>query len=228
MSHPLWQQLARDAGTALTDAQTQQLDRYLDELVAWNQKLNLTRIVDRADAEVRHIADALTLLPFLPRSASPKAHRALPAGVRDDGRPITLVDVGTGGGVPGVPLAIARPDLRVTLIDATKKKLTAIEQIVAAVGVTNVTTRHARVETVHERFDVITTRGVAELDQLLIWCEPLMHRGTVMLALKGPRAQEEIAGIHMSRRKHLKVDVTPIEAAELAGHCVVRVTLLGK
>jgi 16S rRNA (guanine527-N7)-methyltransferase len=218
MSHPLWQQLARDAGTALTNAQTQQLDRYLDELVAWNQKLNLTRIADRADAEVKHIADALTLLRFLP------APRAKPSkGVRV--REPTLADVGTGGGVPGVPLAIARPDFRVTLIDATKKKLTAIEQMVTAVGITNVTTRHARVETVSERFDVITARGVADLDTLLGWCLPLMHRQSVFLALKGPRATEEIAGIHMSRRKQVKIDVTPIEAAELAGHCVVRMRL---
>ena len=110
-----------------------------------------------------------------------------------------------------------------TLIDATKKKLTAIEAMVASVGVTNVTTRHARAEAVSERFDVITTRGVADLDTLLGWCLPLMHNGSVLLAMKGPRASEEIAGVHMSKRKQVKVDVTPIEVAELAGHCVVRV-----
>ena len=234
MPHPLWQSLATDSGTALTSSQLDQLDRYLDALIAWNQRLNLTRIVDREDAEVRHVADALTLLQFLPASrcdevAGPMA-RAPTRGKTSDSvaasltkqRAITLADVGTGGGVPGVILAIARPDVRVTLIDATRKKLVAIEQMVASIGLANVTTRHARAEAVGERFDVITTRGVADLDTLLGWCLPLMHNGSVLLAMKGPRAQDEIAGVHMSKRKQVKLDVTPIEVAELAGHCVVR------
>ena len=221
MPHPLWQQLARDADTAMTDAQIQQLDRYLDALIDWNQKLNLTRIVDRADAEVRHVADALTLLQLLP---PPRAHGKPSAGVRNRG--ITLADVGTGGGVPGVPLAIARPDLRVTLIDSTAKKLSAIEHMLATVDVANVRTRHARIETMRERFDVITARGVANLDTLLGWCLPLLQRDGVLLAMKGPRATEEIAAIHMSRRKLVKIDVTPTDAEGLAGHCVVRVRLI--
>ena len=223
MPHPLWTALARDAGTALTSAQLEQLDRYLDELIKWNQKLNLTRIVDRADAEIRHVADALTLVRFLP---APHAHGRPSVGARERGA-ITLADVGTGGGVPGVPLAIARPDLRVTLIDATKKKLSAIEQIVSSIGAKNVATRHARIETVSERFDVITARGVADLDTLVSWCLPLMHARSVLLAMKGPRAKEEIDGIRMSRRKQVKIDVTPIEVAALAGHCVVRIALVG-
>lgn len=206
MPHPLWQTLATDAGTALTSTQLEQLDRYLAALIEWNQKLNLTRIVDRADAEVRHIADALTLLRFIPPTAR------------------TLADVGTGGGVPGVPLAIARPRLRVTLIDSTAKKLSAIEQMLATVEVSNVRTRHARAEAMREQFDVVTARGVADLDTLLGWCAPLMNENGVLLAMKGPRVQEEIAAIPMRRRKQFRIDVVPTDVPELAGHCVARVT----
>ena len=211
MSHPLWSSLARAADTPLSAEQLDQLDRYLALLTEWNAKLNLTRIVDRADAEVRHIADALTLLPHLPRATEGLS----PA--------ITLADVGTGGGVPGVPLAIARPDLRVTLIDSTKKKLDAISAMVESLGLTNVAMRHARIETVTDRFDVITARAVAELDTLLSWCEPLMHPRSVLLALKGPRAADEIERIDRKRAQRFEIESIAIDQPELPGHVLVRV-----
>src|SRR4051794_31430954 len=100
----LWQDLALRAGINVSEAQIQLLHRYLDLLIAGNQRMNLTRITDRAAAEVQHVGDALTLLPFLPGTS----HR--------------LADVGSGGGVPGIPLAIVRPDAQVTLVESTKKK----------------------------------------------------------------------------------------------------------
>src|SRR5215217_1951563 len=100
----LWNDLTARAGVTLSDEQHALLSRYLDLLLAANATMNLTRITDRAAAEVQHVGDSLTLLPFLPKDA----HR--------------LADVGTGGGVPGIPLAIVRPDARVLLIESTKKK----------------------------------------------------------------------------------------------------------
>src|SRR3954451_24731421 len=100
----LWAQIAARADIALSPAQHQLLARYLDLLLAANETMNLTRITDRAAAELHHVADSLTLLPFLPKG------------------PHLLADVGTGGGVPGIPLAIARPDAQVLLIESTKKK----------------------------------------------------------------------------------------------------------
>src|SRR5438552_181295 len=100
--NPLWTDLAARADVALTQPQGELLSRYLDPLFAANARMNLTRITDRSAAEVQHVGDALTLLPHLPR------------------QPHALVDVGTGGGVPGIPLAIVRPDARVTLIESTK------------------------------------------------------------------------------------------------------------
>src|SRR5438128_12614435 len=100
----LWNQLAAGAGVAISDHGYAQLNTYLDLLLAANQRMNLTRITDRAAAEVQHIADALTLLPFIPPTTQ------------------TIADVGSGGGVPGVPLAIVLPHIHFTLIESTKKK----------------------------------------------------------------------------------------------------------
>src|SRR5882724_8428657 len=97
----LWTELSQHAGITLSESQEALLNRYLDLLTEANQRMNLTRITDRASAEVQHIGDALTALPFLPAGAH------------------ALADVGTGGGVPGIPLAIACPDVQVTLIEAT-------------------------------------------------------------------------------------------------------------
>ena len=99
----LWDTIAARAGVVLSDAQRGQLSRYIDLLLEANQRMNLTRIASREAAEVQHVGDALTVLPFLPK----EAHR--------------LVDVGSGGGVPGIPLAVARPDVVVILIESTKK-----------------------------------------------------------------------------------------------------------
>src|SRR5204863_5606249 len=96
--------LAARAEVALSAEQHERLSRYLDLLAEANTRMNLTRITDRSAAEVSHVGDALTVLPFLPKGG----HR--------------LVDVGSGGGVPGIPLAIVRPDIEVILLEATQKK----------------------------------------------------------------------------------------------------------
>src|SRR5207237_6190422 len=100
----LWDELAGRAGLSLTETQHSLLCRYLDLLLDANRRMNLTRITDRSVAEVQHVGDALTLLPLLPVG------------------PHRLADVGTGGGVPGIPLAVARPDARVVLIESRKEK----------------------------------------------------------------------------------------------------------
>src|SRR3954451_1106157 len=104
--------LARRAEVELSADQIARLSRYLDLLLEANQRMNLTRIADRAAAEVQHVGDALTVLPFLPKGTH------------------ELADVGSGGGVPGIPLAIARPDTRVTLLESTRKKANFLQEVV--------------------------------------------------------------------------------------------------
>ena len=175
----LWDQLAARANVTLSDAQHAHLVRYLDLLFDANQRMNLTRITDRTAAEVQHVGDALTLLPHLPLGE------------------LRLADVGSGGGVPGVPLAIARPDARVMLVESTKKKAAFLKSAAAELGLSNVSVSEWRAEDVgrsnsRETFDVAVARAVATLDWLAEWCLPLVKPGGKLLAMKGARAAEEV------------------------------------
>ena len=215
MSHPLWQELATDAGRPLDEGQIGRLDRYLDLLLAANEHMNLTRIADRADAEVRHVADALTLLPLLP--AGP--HR--------------LADVGSGGGVPGIPLAVARPDASVTLIESVGKKADFLDNTVRELGLRNASVFRGRAEiwpkSSRDRFNVVTCRAVASMAKLLAWCRPLVTEGGVLLAMKGPRLGEELKEAQpiLKRQKANCEEILPGIAA-LNGHRTARVVWAGR
>jgi 16S rRNA (guanine527-N7)-methyltransferase len=215
--NPLWTQLATAAGITLTDAQASQLSRYLDLLLLANQRMNLTRITDRAAAEVHHVADALTLLPFLPKSA----HR--------------LVDVGSGGGVPGIPLAIVRPDIAVTLIESTKKKAVFLRETVTALELSNVTVADIRAEEagtgdLRETFNVAVARAVAAMEWLAEWCLPLVRKGGIFLAMKGQKLADELPAAARIIRL-AGGDETKIHPANLPGtehHVIVEIRKLNK
>lgn len=169
--HPLWTQLAD-----LTPEQVALLHRHLDLLLEQNARLNLTAIRDRDLAEVRHTADALTLLPHL-------------------GSARTIADLGTGGGVPGIPLAIALPNTHVTLIDSVAKKIDACRQMAEALGLPNVDAIADRAENVDRKFDAVVARAVAPLEKLVAWTKPLLNDGGVLLAMKGRTGRDEAAGL---------------------------------
>jgi 16S rRNA (guanine527-N7)-methyltransferase len=178
--NPLWAEIAARGGAALTSRQHQLLDRYIDLLLEANQRMNLTRIADRESAQVHHVGDALTLLRFLPPG------------------PRRLADVGSGGGVPGIPLAIARPDLQVLLIESTQKKAAFLADAIQSLGLSNVQISPCRAEDAGRNpdfrgaFDVAVARAVATLVWLAEWCLPLLKNGGRMLAMKGPKAAEEL------------------------------------
>lgn len=183
----LWNQIATRAAVTLTDAQVALLNRYLDLLIEGNTTMNLTRITDRAEAERLHIADALTLLPHLPTGT------------------ITVADIGSGGGVPGFPLAIARPDATVLLIESTKKKAAFLRDTVDKLGLVNVEISDSRVEDLghsprRETFDIVTARAVAAMPFLIEWAMPLLKTGGRLLAMKGARAADELAQSPRARR----------------------------
>lgn len=175
----LWTTLAQRAGRSLDSSQIEKLSGYIDLLLEANKTMNLTRIADRSAAELQHVGDSLTLLPYLP------------AG------PFRIADVGTGGGVPGIPLAIALPQAEMILIEATQKKAAFLEKTVAALGLTNVTVRADRAEDagrskLRGQCDVVVARAVAALSWLAEWCLPLVKVGGSLLAMKGQRAAEEL------------------------------------
>ena len=214
----LWNDLAARAGLSLSEDQRARLHRYLDLLLAANQTMNLTRITDRPAAELHHVADALTVLPFLPAEAH------------------LVADVGTGGGVPGIPLAIARPDARVLLIESTKKKANFLRSAVDQLQLANVSITDVRAEDVgrspdhRERYDVAVARAVATLDWLSEWCLPLVKKSGKMLAMKGARAAEELPAA-VKAIKYLNGSAPVVHPVNLPGtdyHVVIQITKLGR
>ena len=215
----LWSALAARAGVSLTTEQHDRLARYLDLLLDANRTMNLTRIVDRPLAEVQHVGDALTLLPFLP--AVP--HR--------------LADVGSGGGVPGIPLAIARPDVKVLLIESTKKKAAFLRGAAEQLGLQNVRVTEQRAEDVgragspeRESFDVVIARAVGTLDWLAEWCLPLARKGGKVLAMKGQKVVEELPAAAKAIRA-LNGGEPVVHKVDLPGaehHVVVEISKIGR
>ncbi len=162
----------------ITDTLYQQLDTYARLLVEWNEKMNLTAITDPVGVAVKHFADSLTAAPLLPEGK------------------FSLIDVGTGAGFPGVPLALLREDCELTLLDSLNKRLTFLDAVCREVGLT-ANLVHARAEEggrkpeLRERFDVATARAVAALPTLCEYCLPFVKVGGRFLALKGPDGDRE-------------------------------------
>lgn len=191
-----------EQGLRVEPDQLARIGDFLARLLAMNELVNLTAITDPAEAWTRHAMDALSLLPGL-------AHLA--AGAR-------VVDVGSGGGLPGVVLAIARPDLAFTLVEATEKKAAFLTGVAQALGLDNVTVRADRAETLLKgglagQFDVVTARAVARLETLLPWTAPFARSGGRLLLVKGERAEEELAAARkvMTRLRcaHSRTILTP-------------------
>jgi 16S rRNA (guanine527-N7)-methyltransferase len=178
-----------DAGIAFEGDDLARLGRYLAFLRDANAKINLTTVVDPDEMWMRHVYDSLTLLPFV---ASYE---------REDGAdgPVALLDVGTGGGLPGLPLAIVLPDVQVTLLEATGKKVRFLEGVRDALGLANVRVVQARAEDAgrdrvghRERYDIVTSRAVGALATLAELTVPFARVGGLILAIKGERADAEI------------------------------------
>lgn len=178
-------------GAPLSVETIAKLGDYLGRLLAMNEQMNLTAIKDPAGAWERHALDALTLL-------APLAE--IPAGGR-------LVDVGSGGGIPGLVLAIARPDLAITLVEATQKKAAFLSAVASALELTNVTVVPERAEQLTRTelrgaFDAVTARAVARLVALAPLVLPFARPGGLVLLIKGQRADEELAEAGAALARH--------------------------
>jgi 16S rRNA (guanine527-N7)-methyltransferase len=171
------QSAAKSFGLELSDPDAQRLLRLLDELDDWNQRMNLTAIRERPHQITKHLLDSLSLQPFL-------------QGER-------ILDVGTGAGFPGLPLAIVNPDKRFTLLDSTAKKLKFIEHVAQLLNIANVTTVHERAENyrVHDRFDVVMSRAVGPVERFVKWAGHLVVGGGRLLAMKGRYPTDELKSL---------------------------------
>ena len=171
---------AAEAGIPLTAEQIGQFSVYHEMLLDWNTRMNLTALTALEDVAVKHIIDSLT---------------AYDAALFDGAR--TLIDVGTGAGLPGIPLAVYAPHLTVTFLDALNKRVRFLTEVTAAMGLQNVRCIHARAEeaarTVEHRaaYDIAVSRAVARLPVLLEYTLPFVCVGGTLLALKGRAYAEE-------------------------------------
>ncbi len=170
-------------GIALDAAARSKLVAYLELIGKWNKVHNLTAVREPAQMVVLHLLDSLSVLPHV-------AHAK------------TLLDVGTGAGLPGIPIAIARPDLAVTLLDSSHKKATFLRQAKAELALANVQVACERVENWHPPapFDAVVSRAFAELADFVTQSGHLVAPGGTMLAMKGVYPFEEIARIPATHR----------------------------
>ena len=175
-------------GLGLTDEQLVQLDTYASMLVKTNEVMNLTNITDDEGIAVRHFIDSQTLVPYI-RAEQERASR----------KDLSVIDVGTGAGFPGVVLKIAMPELRLTLLDSLNKRLNFLNEVCAALGLTDVNTVHGRAEDagrdrkLREKHDISCARAVANLPVLCEYCLPFVKQGGAFLAMKGNVDEEEQA-----------------------------------
>jgi 16S rRNA (guanine527-N7)-methyltransferase len=154
-----------------------QFAAYVALLDKWNRAYNLTAIREPERMVTHHVLDALAILPWLPQGA----------GVR-------VLDVGSGGGVPGIPLAIARPDWHLTLLDSNRKKTTFLTQVAIELGLRNVEVATARVESFEPAapFDVIVSRAFSDLGDFATGAAPHLAPAGVLAAMKGVHPDEEL------------------------------------
>lgn len=170
-------------GTTLPAGAAARMAAHLELVAKWNRVHNLTAVRETDQMVVLHVLDSLSLLPHL-------------------GAGKTMIDVGTGAGFPGIPIALARPDIEITLLDSSRKKCTFLEQAKAELGLANVRVACERVESWRpgERYDAVASRAFAELSDFVTQARHLVAPGGRLLAMKGVYPFEEIARVPASHR----------------------------
>ena len=195
----------------LDEAQLQRLMEFLALLQKWNKVYNLTSVRDPQEMLTHHLLDSLSAVPALLHHVN-----TLPV---EEGKRLPLLDVGSGGGLPGVVFAICCPDLDVSCVDTVGKKAAFIQQAAVALKLPNLHGVHARVETLTEPFDVVSCRAFASLPDFTTWSRSALAPHAVWLAMKGRRPDDEMAALPAS------VEVFHVEQLQVPGleaeRCIV-------
>lgn len=175
----IWQGAA-DLGVRLEESMVERFAGHARLLVAWNRKINLTAITEPEALAVKHFVDALASAPMLPPGAR-------------------VLDVGAGGGFPGMVLKVARPDLSMILVDAVRKKVSFMLHVIRSLGMDGVWARHMRAEALAKEpgmagaFDVVVCRALNDLADFLDLARPLVAPGGMAIAMKGRISSDELA-----------------------------------
>ncbi|GAA5006240.1 16S rRNA (guanine(527)-N(7))-methyltransferase RsmG [Acinetobacter puyangensis] len=197
--HPFYQSLQKGVKALNLELSSDVLDhllKYQDALVLWNKAFNLTAIRDPKEMLVKHLLDSLSILPYLP-----------------EGR---LIDVGTGGGMPGLIIALCQPERACVLLDSNGKKIRFLKQFIADMKLTNVQAVQTRVEDQEHidklgHFDVITSRAFASLLDFVSLSKPYMHEHSVIAAMKGVVPTEELAQLSDYQQQVIQLKVPHLD-----------------
>ena len=173
----------RELGIALSEQQLEQFYRYYKLLVEWNKIMNLTGITELEEVVSKHFIDSLALVKAVPLQ---------------DGRKVSGIDVGTGAGFPGIPLKIAFPNLKITLLDSLNKRIKFLNEVISQLGLQNVETIHGRAEDFgrdakyREQYDYCVSRAVANAATLSEYCLPFVKVGGAFIPYKSGKIDEEL------------------------------------
>ena len=196
---------ARELDLDLSPAQLDQFSRYADLLLEWNLRFNLTSIVDLRDIVIKHFLDSLS------------AARSIPPG------PIKLIDVGAGAGLPGLPIKLVRPDVSLTLLEATRKKCDFLKAVVDDLQLTSVQIVNGRAEEAgraaehREQYDIAIARGVAAMPTLLEYLLPFVQVGGLTIAQKSKEVLNDVqhAELALATLGGRMRDIVPVSVPEL-------------
>lgn len=198
-------------GITLTPAQELKLEKFYNLLIEWNQKINLTRIVEKEDVYLKHFYDSLTMQKIV------NLYNVE-----------TLCDVGTGAGFPGLVLKIMFPNLKITLLDALNKRINFLNDVIEKLELKDIETIHSRSEDYalknREKFDVVTARAVASLPVLMELCVPLVKEQGYFIPLKANITEEKILSKNAISKLYLKEvdEIKFILPVEESNRCLVK------
>lgn len=200
---------SRQMGISLTQKQIDQMVCHAAQLEKWNKRTNLTAITGPSAMARKHFLDAIAIQPFV-----------------HQGR--TILDLGSGGGFPGLPLKLLHENMDMVLVDASRKKVNFLKHVIRLLGTGGIEAIHGRVESFHQdpdfagRFDAVLARGFAGLSSLASLASPLLQPKGTIYALKGPRAAQEITS-SLKSQFVIQCDYYTLPLIE-ADRCLVRLT----
>ena len=194
-----------DLGLLLSDGQIAQLLAYLRLIQKWGKVYNLTAVRDPSEMLTHHLLDSVAVVNPLRRYSH--------------GRPLDLLDVGSGAGLPGVVVAICSPEIRVDCVDAVAKKAAFVQQVAVELGLQNLRGTHGRVERLRQEYGVVACRAFASLADFVSWSDAALAPQGAWLAMKGKRPTDEVAALPP------EVEVFHVEQLEVPGlgaeRCIV-------
>lgn len=206
--------LIKELNERYGEKKTAQLTGYMDMILEKNEHINLTAVRDRDEAMQKHIADSISCA-FMEEYESAEK----------------VIDIGTGAGFPGVPLAVLSPEKKFTLVDSLNKRLRIIDELTGELGINNITTLHGRAEDVgqnkdhREQYDICVSRAVASLDVLCEWCLPLVKLGGYFIAYKGENVSRETSdarkAIELLGGKIIETRMVATDEEDISGHVLL-------